>query len=61
MHLRGTHCGRSDGKNQISRAQSRWNNGMADHKGEELSDDKTTADNESGKIHAVTLMATATR
>ena len=29
MHLRGTHCGRSDGNNQISRAQSRWNSGTA--------------------------------
>ena len=34
MHLRGTHCVRSDGKNQISRAQCRWNNETARDKAE---------------------------
>lgn len=36
MHRRGTHCGRSDRKTQISRAQSRRNSGIAEDKSGEI-------------------------
>ncbi|NOS69397.1 MAG: hypothetical protein HOP33_05630 [Verrucomicrobia bacterium] len=54
MHLRGTHCGRSDGKTQISRAQSRWNNGTAKEE-EELPVEATIAGAFSGSVHATSL------
>ena len=59
MHRRGTHCGRSDGKTQISRAQFRWNNGTADREAEKLSGEETIAGAAAGKVHAITLARTA--
>jgi hypothetical protein len=59
MHLRGTHCVRSDGKNQISSAQSRWNNGRAAAKeGVEVEDDDCS-EAESGRVHATRTDKTA--
>lgn len=61
MHRRGTHCGRSNGKTQISRAQSRWNNGPAEEKAEELSVDETIAGPVAGKVHATTRAGRAVK
>ena len=60
MHLRGTHCGRSDGKTQISRAQSRWNSGIAKDE-EERSEETTIAGAFSGSVHATNLGITAVK
>jgi hypothetical protein len=60
MHLRGTHCGRSGRKNQINRAQSRWNNGTA--RGEaELSVEEIIAGAFAGSVHTTSLGMTATK
>lgn len=60
MHLRGTHCARSDGKTQISRAQFRWNSGTAKDEAE-LSEEETIAGAAAGKVHATTLARTAVK
>ena len=60
MHLRGTHCGRSDGKTQISRAQSRWNNGTARDEAAR-SVEETIAGAVAGSVHAISLGITATK
>ncbi len=60
MHLRGTHCGRSGRKTQISRAQSRWNSGIAKDE-KELSVEETFAGAFSGSVHATSLEITAVK
>src|SRR5688572_325511 len=51
-HQRGTHYGRSGGKNQINRAQSRVKSGMrAAESGEEQAAEKTSA-SPGGRSHA---------
>jgi hypothetical protein len=61
MHLRGTHCVRSDGKNQISRAQSRVNSGRADAKVGADVDEKICDGAESGRIQAMSVERTAAK
>ena len=60
MHQRGTHCGRSDGKNQINRAQSRWNNETARDEAEE-SVEETIAGELAGNVQASCLGMTAVK
>ena len=60
MHLRGTHCGRSGRKTQISRAQSRWNSGIAKDE-KELSVEETFAGAFSGSVHATSLEITVVK
>ena len=59
MHLRGTHCVRSDRKTQISRAQSRWNSGMTKDEGEEAAAVETCAVADAGNVHATTVERSA--
>ena len=61
MHLRGTHCGRSNQKTQINRAQFRWNNGTPDSKAEVLSEEEAIAGAAAGRVHAITLARTAVK
>ena len=61
MHLRGTHCGRSGRKNQISRAQCRVKSGTARDEADALSAEETIAGAAAGKVHAVTLARTAVK
>jgi hypothetical protein len=61
MHRRGTHCGRSDRKTQINRAQFRWYNGTADDKASALSEEETIPGAGAGKVHAITLARTAVK
>jgi hypothetical protein len=61
MHLRGTHCVRSVGKNQINRAQSRVNSGRADAKVGADVDEKVCGGAESGRIHAMSVEKTAVK
>lgn len=60
MHLRGTHCGRSGRKNQISRAQCRVKSGTA--RGEaERSVEETIPGAVAGKVHAIALARRAVK
>src|SRR6187549_3145680 len=61
MHLRGTHCGRSGRKNQISRAQCRVKSGTARDEADALSVEETIAGAAAGKVHAITLARTAVK
>lgn len=61
MHRRGTHCGRSNRKTQINRAQFRWNNGTADRKAEARSEAETIPGAAPGKVHAITLVRMAVK
>ena len=61
MHLRGTHCVRSDGKNQISRAQSRWNNGSANARDGAEADEENCDGADSGRVHATSMERTAVK
>jgi hypothetical protein len=58
MHLRGTHCVRSDGKTQINRAQSRWNSGIAVAKDGEEAVCEICCGVVSGSVHATTAKRT---
>ena len=59
MHLRGTHCVRSDRKTQISRAQSRWNSGTTKDEGEEAEAVETCTVADAGNVHATTVERSA--
>jgi len=61
MHLRGTHCGRSGRKNQISRAQCRVKSGTARDEVEALLAAETIAGAFTGNVHATTLVRTAAK
>jgi hypothetical protein len=61
MHLRGTHCVRSVGKNQISRVQSRVNSGRAVAKVGADVDEKICDGVESGSVHAMSVERTAVK
>ena len=61
MHRRGTHCGRSGRKNQISRAQCRVKSGTARDEAEGLPAEETIEGAPAGKVHATTLARMAVK
>ncbi len=59
MHLRGTHCVRSVGKNQISRAQSRVKSGTAFAKDGVTVGEAACESADSGRVHTANVERTA--
>lgn len=61
MHLRGTHCVRSEGNSQINRAQSRVKIGRADARVGAEADETNCERADSGRVHTTSIERTAVK